>query len=141
MEKIIFNVKEVHYDIIKNIAKKTFGWRCSRFKPDKETGSVALTHKEADWDIIWIDSDFTIDRLKGMKPYQKINHFPGMTIISLKNNLAKYLKLMQKVMPTDFTFFPKTWIFPSESYDLMNHIQEKKKTHDLNCETHQFKLG
>lgn len=93
-EKIILNVWEVHYDIIKNIAKKTFGWRCTRFKPDKATGSTALTHKEADWDIIWIDADFKIDRLQGMKPYQKINHFPAMTIISLKNNLAKYLKLM-----------------------------------------------
>jgi len=50
-----------------------------------------------------------------------------MTIISLKNNLAKYLKLMQKEMASEFTFFPKTWIFPSESYDLMNFMQEKKK--------------
>lgn len=50
-----------------------------------------------------------------------------MTIISLKNNLAKYLKLAQKEMASEFTFFPKTWIFPSESYDLMNFMQEKKK--------------
>lgn len=93
-DKIILNVREIRYDLIKNIAKKVFGWRLTRLKPDKETGSTALTHAKADWDIIWLDSDFHIDRLKGMKPYQKINHFPGMTIISLKNNLAKYLKLM-----------------------------------------------
>jgi|TARA_B110001450_G_C17377153_1_gene382165 hypothetical protein len=68
-DKIIMNVREVHYDIIKNIAKKTFGWRCTRLKPDKATGSTALTHKEADWDLIWIDADFKIDRLQGMKPY------------------------------------------------------------------------
>ena len=91
--------REIRYDIIKTIAKKVFGWRCTRFKPDKDTGSEALTHAKADWDIVWIDADFHIDRLKGLKPYQKINHFPGMTIISLKNNLAKYLKLMQKHMP------------------------------------------
>lgn len=30
-------------------------------------------------------------------------------------------------MPSDFNFFPKTWSFPAESYDLMNFIQEKKK--------------
>ena len=45
----------------------------------------------------------------------------------MKNNLAKYLKLMQKQMPNEFTFFPKTWIFPAESYDMMNWMQEKKK--------------
>ena len=86
------------YDLIKKIAKKDFGWRCTRWKPDKESGSVALMHKNADWDVMWIDADFTIDRFRGLKPYQKINHFPGMTIITLKNNLAKYLKLMQKQM-------------------------------------------
>ena len=55
--------------MIKNIAKKTFGWRLTRFKPDKETGSDKLTHAKADWDVIWLDSDFHIDRLKGLKPY------------------------------------------------------------------------
>ena len=117
-DKIILNSREIRYDIIKQIAKKTFGWRCTRMKPDKETGSMALTHAKANWDIIWLDSDFHIGRLTGLKPYQKINHFPGMTIISLKNNLAKYLKLMQKQMPSEFGFFPKTWIFPYESYEL-----------------------
>ena len=57
------------YNLIKNIAKKNFGWRCTRFKPDKETGSDVLVHQKADWDIIWIDSDFHIDRLRGLKVY------------------------------------------------------------------------
>lgn len=104
------------------MAKKTFGWKCTRFKPDKVTKSAALTHAKADWDIAWIDADFNIDKMRGMKPYQRINHFPGMTIISLKNNLAKYLKLMQKEYPQDFNFFPKTWIFPYESHELMNYV-------------------
>ena len=30
-------------------------------------------------------------------------------------------------MPTEFKFFPRTWIFPAESYELMNYLQEKKK--------------
>ena len=33
-------------------------------------------------------------------------------------------------MPSEFTFFPKTWIFPSDfkydSYSLMNYMKEKK---------------
>ena len=120
------NARETRYDLIKNIAKKTFGWRCTRFKPDKETGSHALTHAKADWDVAWIDADFNVDKLRGLKPYQKVNHFPGMTIISLKNNLAKYLKLLQKQMPSEFNFFPKTWIFPYESYDLVNFLEGKK---------------
>lgn len=50
-----------------------------------------------------------------------------MTIISLKNNLSKYLKLMHKEIASEFTFFPKSWVFPYESFELMNFIQEKKK--------------
>ena len=126
-EQIIINSREIRYDLIKNIAKKVFGWRCTRYKPDKETGSEALMHGKADWDILWIDSDFHIDRLKGLKSYQRINHFPGMTILSLKNNLAKYLKLIKKELPEEFDFFPKTWIFPYESYEMTKYMQEKKK--------------
>jgi tubulin polyglutamylase TTLL6/13 len=93
-EQIIINVRDVHYNVIRNIAKKVFGWRCTRYKPDKETGSTKLMHVNAEWDLIWIDSDFSIDRLKNFKPHQKVNHFPGMSILALKNNLAKYLNLM-----------------------------------------------
>ena len=53
-----------------------------------------------------------------------------MTIISFKNNLAKYLKLMQKTpeLTSEFQFFPKSWIFPYESYELANYMKQKKKT-------------
>lgn len=123
-DKIILYSREIRYDLIKDIAKKVFGWRCTRNKPDKETGSEVLTHKHADFDILWLDQDFHIDRLKSLKSYQKINHFPGMTIISMKNNLAKYLKLMQKTteLTSEFQFFPKSWIFPYESYELTNYL-------------------
>ena len=40
--QVIFNGREIHYNLIKNIAKKVFGWRMTRYKPDKETGSTAL---------------------------------------------------------------------------------------------------
>ena len=30
-------------------------------------------------------------------------------------------------MPQEFQFFPKTWIYPAESYDIMNFVQDKKK--------------
>ena len=123
--KIVMNARDIHYVLVKNIAKKVFDWKLTRAKPDKETGSECLTHAKADWDVIWIDADFHIDRVKGMKPHQVINHFPGMTIISLKNNLAKYLKLIQKTLPGEYQFFPKTWIFPYESYDLMNYLQSR----------------
>jgi len=34
-----------------------------------------------------------------MKPYQKINHFPGMISLSRKNNLARNLTKLKKKFP------------------------------------------
>ena len=51
-----------------------------------------------------------------------------MYLIALKHNLAKYLKLMQKVFPEQFNFFPKTWITPYEFFDLNNFIQQRKQS-------------
>jgi len=41
-----------------------------------------------------------------MKPYQKMNRFPGMNMISLKSNMALNLRKMKKYYPHDYDFFP-----------------------------------
>ena len=50
-----------------------------------------------------------------MKNYQRTNHLPACYVIARKNLLARNLGNMQAVMPTEFDFFPKTWILPSDS--------------------------
>lgn len=50
-----------------------------------------------------------------------------MYLIALKHNLAKYLKLMQKAFPDEFTYFPRTWVTPYEFFDLNNFIAQKKQ--------------
>ena len=48
-------------------------------------------------DIYWQDSGQTaIDRLYKMKPYQRINHFPGMYTLARKDHLARNLTRMAK---------------------------------------------
>lgn len=44
-----------------------------------------------DWDLYWTDNAVTSEQLAKMKPYQKINHFPGMYTLSRKNYLARNL--------------------------------------------------
>jgi tubulin polyglutamylase TTLL6/13 len=56
-----------------------------------------------------------------MKPFQKINHFPGMYQIARKNYLARNLNRMQKQFPADFQFFPKTWLLPHQLEDLKHY--------------------
>jgi tubulin polyglutamylase TTLL6/13 len=114
--KIMVNTKECYYDIVKRVAKRIFGWRikkCDLASPE--------------WDIYWTDNVFSPEMLSKMKPYQKINHFPGTYLIARKNNLAKYLKLMQKQFPDDYSFFPLTWVTPYELFDLKN-VNSQRKT-------------
>ena len=43
----------------------------------------------------WTDHAVSIDILMRMEQHQKINHFPGMSVLSRKNLLAKNLYRMQ----------------------------------------------
>ena len=51
---------------------------------------------QGDWDLTWTDCAVNAETLSRMKPYQKINHFPGMFHLSRKNYLARNLIKMRK---------------------------------------------
>jgi hypothetical protein len=67
-----------------------------------------------EWMLFWIDTGVSIERVLGMEPYQKINHFPGMHEICNKDNFARNLYRLSKFFPKEYKFYPKTWILPSE---------------------------
>jgi tubulin polyglutamylase TTLL6/13 len=61
-----------------------------------------------------------------MKPYQRINHYPGMYALARKNNLCRNLMRMYKMFNDEYNFFPKTWILPTEMTDFRNQFNKKK---------------
>ena len=62
-----------------------------------------------------------------MRGFQKINHFPGMSEISRKDNLARNLNRLYKLFPKEFSFFPRTWVLPADLGDFHSHIRQKKR--------------
>ncbi|CAI2383004.1 unnamed protein product [Moneuplotes crassus] len=104
VNKLTVNVSNTRYKIVRYVAKKIFGYRLSR--SDNNT-----------WDICWIDAGISHERLLKMKPFQRINHFPGMYAIARKNLLARNLMKMQTKFPNEYDFFPKTWSLPAEMCD------------------------
>lgn len=78
--------------------------------------NMGLTHvpEHRLWNIQWSDNTPHFDLLKGMKRFQQINHFPGMSEICRKDMLALNLNRMFKMFPGDYRIFPKTWLLPSE---------------------------
>lgn len=101
--RIVFNIHNTIYDVIKEVAKRDFNWKISHKDP---------WNTYIEWDIQWADVAPMLEKWKEMKPFQKINHFPGMYQIARKNYLARNLNKMQKQFPGDYKFFPKTWLLP-----------------------------
>lgn len=78
------------------------------------------------WDVLWTDSTVPPCVLSAMKPYQKVNHFPGMYAIARKSNLCMNLNRMRKVFKQDYAFYPKTWFLPAESTHVKGDMLKNK---------------
>lgn len=67
--RIVFNVCNTEYEIVELVGKKCFNWKLSKRDP---------WNTYIEWDINWTDCAPALQYWKEMKPFQKINHFPGM---------------------------------------------------------------
>jgi tubulin polyglutamylase TTLL6/13 len=81
-----------------------------------ESGWTIKDEKKKDFHLYWCDRNANSTRVHNLKPHQMINHFAGMVEICSKSRLAHNIIMMQGVVPSDYDFFPKTWIIP-ENYD------------------------
>ena len=80
-----------------------------------------------EWDLLWTDGTVQVDKLYRMKPYQRINHFPGMYALARKNHLARNLTRMQNIYPEDYNFMPQTWLLPAEFGEFKRQFGDQTK--------------
>uniref|UniRef100_A0A8C2CTR1 Tubulin tyrosine ligase-like family, member 7 n=1 Tax=Cyprinus carpio TaxID=7962 RepID=A0A8C2CTR1_CYPCA len=90
-----------------------------------------IFHKARDDDetanLIWNDSSVQHEKIAELRNYQRINHFPGMGEICRKDCLARNMAKMIKSQPQEYSFIPKTWIFPAECTQFQNYVKELKR--------------
>jgi tubulin polyglutamylase TTLL6/13 len=110
-KSLTVNATACKYDIVKDCAE-SLGFR--------------LVTDPKKWCLYWIDTGVSLQRILEMEAYQKINHFPGMSEICRKNLLARNLSRIQK--RSEFEFFPKSWILPSEWSDLNLNYKRNERT-------------
>lgn len=77
--------------------------------------------------LIWNDSAVQHDKIAELRNYQRINHFPGMGEICRKDCLARNMSKMIKCQPQEYSFIPKTWIFPAEYTQFQNYVKELRR--------------
>lgn len=113
--KVVFNVSDTKYDVVKYVGKELFNWKLSY-------------ESDGDWDVFWTDSAVVPETLARMDPYQKINHFPCMYSLARKNHLGRYLMRMRKAFPDKYKFFPRTFLLPMEYMDFRAQFNRKIST-------------
>ena len=109
---LVVSVAGTQYSIVREVVRKLH-WRLSTKSSDDN------------WDLCWIDTGMTPERLLRMKPYQKINHFPGMYTLARKNTLSINLSLMKKAFPQHYNFFPPSWVLPAEARQLRAQFNDR----------------
>ncbi|CAI2361812.1 unnamed protein product [Moneuplotes crassus] len=124
--KVKVDLAHCKYDCIKKIAtekKYGFGWKLIS---DAANLSSATGNE---FDICWHDTGVTMRFFQQMKLHQVCNHFPGMNQITRKNTLALTLKKIQKEEGNQekYDFFPRTWVLPTEAYELNEFVVKMKK--------------
>ncbi|CAE6947884.1 TTLL11 [Symbiodinium natans] len=55
-----------------------------------------------------------------------VNRFPGIGYICDKVNMALALRLLQKLWPEKFRFWPRSWLLPAESDELCHWLDKHK---------------
>ncbi|NWI19689.1 TTLL7 polyglutamylase, partial [Crypturellus soui] len=93
----------------------------------REMGFVKTRDEDETANLIWSDCAVQQDKIAELRNYQRINHFPGMGEICRKDFLARNMTKMIKCQPQEYTFIPRTWIFPAEYTQFQNYVKELKK--------------
>lgn len=80
----------------------------------------------SEWDVLWSDPFINEVAHQKQARFQRTNHFPLITELCRKNALADNLNLMRKEFPTDYNFFPPTYVLPHDSSKVQPLMKRKK---------------
>jgi tubulin polyglutamylase TTLL6/13 len=108
--KPLFWSAECKYNVILEVATD-HNWKLTA--DEKQINKVNL---------FWIDVASIHEHFRTIQPWQCINHFPGMPNIARKNRMGQNLNRMQKTYPKEYSFYPRTWVLPSEISDFRSQF-------------------
>lgn len=105
ISKILFWASECRYSVILDLVQE-LDWKLI----DDEKLQSKLN-------LFWIDVASIHEHFRHIQPWQMINHFPGMPNVARKNRMGQNLNRMQKLFPKEYSFYPRTWVLPTEMND------------------------
>eukprot|EP00644_Phytophthora_capsici_P005862 jgi/Phyca11/98253/e_gw1.2.1404.1 len=111
--RVRINVTLCRYEVVRRAARAR-GWKLVTDEKPEGKPTVCNLH--------WIDVPDILPTFKGLLPYQKVNHFPGMANLACKSKLARNLERMKKLFPAEYDFVPRTWILPFDQYEFQQNF-------------------
>ncbi|RMC08991.1 hypothetical protein DUI87_13996 [Hirundo rustica rustica] len=117
-----YSVPSIHLSGCKYESVRRAAWHCG----------LKEVEEDDEWTVLWTDSMVTLDCLRNMKRFQKINHFPGMMELCRKDLLARNLNRMLRLFPEEYSFFPRTWCLPAD-YGEFRAYRSMRKTRTFIC--------
>ena len=89
------------YEVVKEVGKRLPKWQIS-------------VNPKVEWDVAWMDTGSELTKLGKLKPFQRVNCFPGINCMTRKDGLSKNLMELRKSFPKHYDFFPETFILPED---------------------------
>ncbi|KAJ1562624.1 Tubulin polyglutamylase ttll6, partial [Cladochytrium tenue] len=98
----------------------------------RRLGMRVVDGSSTPWGVMWLDTGVSVQRVLALEPYQRINHFPGMHEICRKDCLARNLGLLARALPSEYDFFPRTFVLPHDWAELHRAVGggAKRRRHD-----------
>mgnify|MGYP000916059006 CR=1 FL=1 len=119
-KRIVINVSgnrlpylDTQYPVVTEVAED-LGWK------------IQTKRDAGNWDVFWTDSAVLPEVLFKMHFFQKINHYPGIHVIARKNLLGLSLMAMREKFPKEYSFFPLTWMLPSQYHEFRKYFESAK---------------
>lgn len=124
-ERRVLNVGASDFPLVKKVGRRILNFRLKKCREDHE-GAVKLGSGgwklSNSWDVTWHDEPISAEFLSKMLPYQKVNRFPGMQVLTRKTHLARGLARMAELFgDAEYDFFPRTWAMPIDLLDFRSH--------------------
>lgn len=109
------NLTQCKHQIVQTLFEQR-NWRV--VKSDEENMNCDLL-------FTWMADDFEL--FSKLRPYQKINHFPGIICLAKKSYLAQHLRKMKSKFPLNYDFFPDTFCLPFDRPHLVKSFEKKRR--------------
>jgi len=118
---VVVNVVDCKYESVRQVVRIR-GWKLVEEEDlDNDEGAAPLH-----WNIYWIDTSVSSQRVMQLKRYQRINHFPMMSTLARKGGLSKNLTRLYKFFKKEYNFFPRTWVLPREWNSFKKQFTKKR---------------